>query len=106
MVFLMGRGTAQNGSKRLFLCEKRLKEEGFAKQTQVMLLEGWSADDVTAEAYPVSIKLETLLRRYSWEKVLQNYSRISYGMDGRSMSPNHEAINGSAACTMVSSFSL
>ena len=31
------------------------REEGFAKQTQVMLLGGWSADDVTAEACPVSI---------------------------------------------------
>ena len=29
------------------------REEGLAKQTQVMLLGGWSADDVTAEAYPV-----------------------------------------------------
>ena len=54
------------------------REEGFAKQTQVMLLGGWSADDVTAEAYPVSIKLESLLRRYSWKKVPQIYTRISY----------------------------
>ena len=54
------------------------RKEGFAKKTQVMLLGGWSAVDVTAEAYPVSIKLESLLRRYSWEKVPQIYSRISY----------------------------
>ena len=53
-------------------------KEGFAKQTEVMLLEGWSADDVTAKAYPVSIILESLLRRYSWKKVSQIYSRISY----------------------------
>jgi hypothetical protein len=33
------------------------REESFAKQTQVMLFGGWSADDVTAQAYPVSIKL-------------------------------------------------
>ena len=32
------------------------RKEGFAKQTPVMLLEGWSTDDVTAEANPVSIK--------------------------------------------------
>ena len=51
-------------------------EEGFAKQTQVMLLGGLSADAVTAEAYPISIKLESLLRRYSWKKVPQIYSRI------------------------------
>ena len=44
------------------------REEGFAKQTQVMLLGEWSADAVTAEAYPVSIKLEALLRRYSWKR--------------------------------------
>ena len=34
------------------------REEGFGKQTQVMFRRGWSADDVTAKAYPVSIKLE------------------------------------------------
>jgi hypothetical protein len=47
-------------------------EEGFAKQTQVMLFGEWSADAMTAEAYLVSIKLEALLRCYSWKKVLQN----------------------------------
>ena len=47
------------------------RKEGFAKRTQVMLLGGWSAVDVTAEAYPVSIKLESLLRCYSWEKLPQ-----------------------------------
>ena len=73
------------------LCEERLRtaqkgcfcvrngsvtprEEGFAKQTQVMLFGGWTVDDMTAEAYPVSIKLESLLRRYSWKKVPQIYS--------------------------------
>jgi hypothetical protein len=49
-----------------------MAEEGFAKQTQVMLFGEWSADTVTAEAYPLSIKLEALLRRYSWKKVLRN----------------------------------
>ena len=53
-------------------------EEEFAKKTQVMLLGGWSTVDVTAEAYLVSIQLESLLRRYSWKKVPQIYSRISY----------------------------
>ena len=32
------------------------REEGSAKQTQVMLLGGWSTDDVKAKAYLVSIK--------------------------------------------------
>ena len=54
------------------------RKEGFAKKTQVMLVGGWFDVDVTAEAYPVSIKLGSLLRRYSWEKVPQIYSRISY----------------------------
>jgi hypothetical protein len=72
------------------------REEGFAKQMQVMLFGGWSADDVTAEAYPVSIKLEALLRRYSWKKVLQNYSRLA--LDGQRMSQNHDVISRSAAC--------
>jgi hypothetical protein len=40
-------------------------EEGFAKQTHVRLFREWSLDAVTAEAYPVSIKLEVLLMRYS-----------------------------------------
>ena len=59
------------------------REEGFAQQKQVVFFGEWYADDVTAEAYPVSIKLEALLRRYSWKKVPQNYSRISYGLDGQ-----------------------
>jgi hypothetical protein len=54
------------------------RKEGFAKKTQVKLLGGWSAVDVTPEAYPVSIKLKALLRRYSWEKVPQIYVRIFY----------------------------
>ena len=47
-------------------------EEDFAKKMQVMLLGGWPAVDVTAEAYPVSIKLESLLRHYSWKKAVSN----------------------------------
>jgi hypothetical protein len=66
------------------------REEGFVKQTQVILFGGWCADDVTAEAYLVSIELEALLRRYSWEKVPQIYSRISYDLEGRRMSRNHD----------------
>ena len=54
------------------------REESCAKQTQIMLLGGWSTVDVTAVAYLVSIKLKALLRRYSWKKVPQIYSRISY----------------------------
>jgi hypothetical protein len=92
---------AQTAQKGCFCVRNGLvtpSEEGFAKQTQVMHFEGWPADDVTAEAYPVSIKLEALLGRYSWKKVLQNYSRISYDRDGRRMSRNHDVISRSAAC--------
>ena len=32
------------------------REEGSAKQTQVVLLGRWSAEDVTVKAYPVSIR--------------------------------------------------
>ena len=32
------------------------REKGSAKQTQVMLLGGWFAENVRAEAYPVSIR--------------------------------------------------
>jgi hypothetical protein len=73
------------------------REGDFVKQTQVMLFEEWSVNDVTAEVYPVSIKLKALLRRYSWKKVPQNYSRISYGLYGRSMSLNHDVISRSVA---------
>jgi hypothetical protein len=69
------------------------REEGFAKKMQVMLLGGWSADDMTAEAYPVSIKLKPSLRRCSWKKVprsdvLCNYvisSRADFRPRGRKM---------------------
>ena len=46
------------------------RKEGFAKQTQVMRFGKWFTSAVTAEVYPVSIKLEALLERYSWKKVL------------------------------------
>jgi hypothetical protein len=46
------------------------------------------------------VKLESLLRRYAWKKVLQNCSRISYGLDGRSKSPNHDMISRPAACQL------
>jgi hypothetical protein len=54
------------------------REGKFAKQTQVMLLGGWFADNMMAVEYQVSIKLEALLRHCSWKKVPQIYSRISY----------------------------
>ena len=48
--------TAQNGCFCVRNGSVTPREEGLAKQTQVKLLGGWSADDVTAEANPVSIK--------------------------------------------------
>ena len=44
------------------------KTEGFVKQTQVMLLGGLCAEDMTAGSPPVSIKLEPLLSRFVWGK--------------------------------------
>jgi hypothetical protein len=60
------------------------REGGFAKQTQIMLLGRWSTDDITSRLGSVSIKLEPLLRRYSWKKLPQKYGRIPYGLDARS----------------------
>ena len=54
------------------------REDEFAKQTQVMLLGGWFVDGMTAVEYIVSLKLEALLKRYSWKNVPQIYRRISY----------------------------
>ena len=54
------------------------REEGFAKQTQVMLLRGWSADDVTAEANPVSIKWSrcwTVSRKQKRFTMVKGYSK-------------------------------
>jgi hypothetical protein len=42
-------GTAKNGSERLFCVRNGSvppREEDFTKQTQIMLLEGWCAEDV------------------------------------------------------------
>jgi hypothetical protein len=63
----------RNGSerlrKRLFFCVKNgsatRREEGFAKQTQVMLLGKWSAEDVVLSHFEIGVKLEPWLRRYS-----------------------------------------
>ena len=40
------------------------REEGSAKQTQVMLLGGWSAEDVVLSDFEIGVKLEPWLRRY------------------------------------------
>ena len=58
------------------------RKEGFTKKTKVMLLEGCSAVDVKAEAYPVSIKLESLLRRYFRKKGASNLqSNFLFSLD-------------------------
>jgi hypothetical protein len=49
------------------------REEGFAKQTQVMLLGGWYAEDVIQKPGSGRRSQEPWLRRYSWKKVPQNY---------------------------------
>ena len=40
------------------------REEGFAKQTQVMLLGGLSVEDVGQSDFDIDVKLEPWLRRY------------------------------------------
>jgi hypothetical protein len=69
VLFCVRNGLQQNGLKRQFFGMRNgpvtPKEEGFAKQTQVVLLGGLSANDATVEAYLVSIKLESLLTCYS-----------------------------------------
>ena len=47
------------------------REEGSAKQTQVMLLRGWSADDVTSRLIEIVVTLEPWLRRYSEKRCLK-----------------------------------
>ena len=59
------------------------KEESCAKQTQIMLLGGWSIDDVAPPLIEIGLVLEALLRRYSWKKMPQIYSLISHGLDAR-----------------------
>ena len=44
------------------------REESLAKQTQVMLLRGWSAEDVAQSNFKIYVKLEPWLRRYSGKK--------------------------------------
>ena len=41
------------------------RKEAFAKQTQVMLLKGWSPDDVASRLVEIGVKLEPWLKRYS-----------------------------------------
>ena len=47
------------------------REEGSAKQTQVMLLREWSADDVKSRLIEIDVTLEPWLRRYSEKRCLK-----------------------------------
>ena len=47
------------------------RKEGFAKQTLITPLEGWSVNDVASRPIEIGVKLEALLRRYPWKKVPQ-----------------------------------
>ena len=47
------------------------REEGSAKQTQVMLLRRWSADDVAYRLIEIDLTLEPWLRRYSEKRCLK-----------------------------------
>ena len=40
------------------------REEGSVKQTQVMLLGGWSAEDVAQSDFETGVALEPWLRRF------------------------------------------
>ena len=53
------------------------KEEGFAKQTQVMLLGGWYAEDVSQEPGSGCRSQEPWLRLYPWKKVPQIYIYVA-----------------------------
>ena len=46
-------------------------EESLAKQTQVMLLRRWLAEDVAQSDFDMEVKLEPWPRRYSGEKCLK-----------------------------------
>ena len=45
------------------------REEGSAKQTQVMLLRGWSADIIASRLIEIDVTLEPWLRRYMYSKI-------------------------------------
>ena len=53
-----------------------LREEDFTKQTQVMLLRGWFAEDMTEFNFKIGVKLEAWLRRYSGKKNLKDASNL------------------------------
>ena len=53
------------------------REEGCAKQTQVMLLGKWSADDVASRLVETDVILEPWPRRYTRKTVPQIYGLIS-----------------------------
>ena len=50
------------------------REEGFAMQTQVILLGRWFSDDVASRQIDIDVKLEPWLRRYSWKKIKKVFS--------------------------------
>ena len=54
------------------------REEGLAKQTQVMLLREWSTDDVASRLIGIDVTVEPWLRRYSEKgasNLLSNFLR-------------------------------
>jgi hypothetical protein len=56
------------GSERLFCVSNGSvtpREEGFVKQTQVMLLGGWLSNDAASRLIEIDVKMEPWLRRYS-----------------------------------------
>jgi hypothetical protein len=61
------------------------REVGFAKQTQVMLVRGWFAEDVAQSNFKIDVKLEPWLRRYSGKRVPQIYISISHSLPSRTV---------------------
>jgi hypothetical protein len=49
-------------------------QEGFAQQTQVMLLKQWLSNDVASRLIEIGVKLEAWFRRYSWKKIKNVFS--------------------------------
>jgi hypothetical protein len=76
------------------------REEGFTKQTQVMLLGGWCAEDVGYPDVEIGVKLAPWLKRYSGKKMPQIYIEISYMRHGFLWVLKIHAYSGAALCKL------
>ena len=87
-----GQRTAQKGCFCVRNGSVTPREEGFTKQTQVMLLGGWCAEAYRGQDPEIGVKLEPWLRRYSEKKVHYGVSvlaQISCVSRGRTLLDNN-----------------